>query len=207
MKRAGKVRGFTLLEVIIAVVMIAMVAIAVQRFVEATLTGIRYSTESEAESETMSGLFRLIDAELDDLPPRGQAVILGTPHQFGSQLPSDELEWRCRAGQGTLTGAAGGEWRVTLMLRPQSETSTHYDLGLRRRSLVYGNDKDWNWVPLLKDVAGVKFRYFDARLNASLDRWQDQGARPLLVQMWLWRTKDSLPEMATFTVNSALTQQ
>ena len=62
-------------------------------------------------------------------------------------------------------------------------------------------------MPLLTDVAGIKFQYFDARLNAPVNRWQDNNARPLLVQMWLWRTRNSLPEMATFTVNSALTQQ
>jgi prepilin-type N-terminal cleavage/methylation domain-containing protein len=207
MKPLGNKRAFTLLEVMIAVLLIAMVAVTIQRFVEATLTGIRHSLEREEESEAMSGLFRLIDTQLDDLPLKGQAVIVGNPHHFADQLPSDELEWRCRPGQGTLTGAGEGEWRVTLMLRPQPENARKYDLGLRRRSVEFGTDKDWNWVPLLKDVAGVKFLYFDSRLNASVNRWQDPNARPLLVQMWLWKTRNSLPEMATFTVNSALTQQ
>ena len=207
MKNPTNTRGFTLLEVMIAVVLIALVAVTIQRFVEATLTGIQHSMEREEESETISGLFRYIDTQLDELPFKGQGAIAGTPHQFGNQLPSDELEWRCRPGHGTLTRAGDGEWRVTLMLRPQGERSNKFDLGLRRRSVENGTDKDWNWVPLLTDVAGIKFQYFDARLNAPVNRWQDPNARPLLVQMWLWRTKNSLPEMATFTVNSALTQQ
>ena len=200
-------RGFTLLEVIIAVVLIALIAVTVQQFVQATLTGISFSTEREAEEEGLSALFRYVEAQLDALPARGQGLLLATPHKFNG-ISSDELQWRCRAGQGTLTGAAEGEWYVTLALLPQKGRPSKYDLGLRRRNVnAPQNDKEMNWVPLLLDVAAVKFDFFDPRLNAWLDRWNDQNARPLLVRMQLWRTRESVPDVATFAINSAMTQQ
>jgi prepilin-type N-terminal cleavage/methylation domain-containing protein len=199
--------GFTLLEVIIAVVLIALIAVTVQQFVQATLTGISFSTEREAEEEGLAALFRHVEAQLDALPARGQGLLLGTPHKFNG-FSSDELQWRCRAGQGTLTGAADGEWFVTLMLLPQKAKPNKYDLGLRRKNVnTPQTDKEMNWVPLLLDVAAVKFDFFDPRLNAWLDRWNDQNARPLLVRMQLWRNREAVPDVATFTINSAQTQQ
>ena len=211
-RRAGQFSSagngaFTLLEVIIAVVLIALIAVTVQQFVQATLTGISFSTEREAEEEALAALFRHVEAQLDALPSRGQGLLLGTPHKFNG-LSSDELQWKCRAGQGTLTGAAEGEWQVTLALLPEKAKPGKYDLGLRRKSVnAPPSDKEMNWVPLLLDVAAIKFDFFDPRLNAWLDRWNDQNARPLLVRMQMWRGRDSIPDVATFTINSAQTQQ
>jgi len=204
--RSGSQGAFTLLEVIIAVVLIALIAVTVQQFVQATLTGISFSTEREAEEEGLAALFRHVETQLEDLPSRGQGLLLGTPHKFNG-FSSDELMWRCRAGQGTLTGAAEGEWQVTLALMPQRGKANKFDLGLRRHPAnAPANDKEMNWVPLLLDVAAVKFDFYDPRLNAWLDRWNDQNARPLLVRMQLWRTKESMPDTATFMINSAQLQ-
>ena len=116
------------------------------------------------------------------------------------------MQWLCRPGQGTLTTAAIGEFKVTLMLRPQSETSRVYDLGLRRRP-VTGNDKEVNWVPLLRDVAAMEIRYFHPQLNAYIERWNDQNTRPLLVKISIWKTKDSPPLTAVLTIPAAQVQQ
>jgi prepilin-type N-terminal cleavage/methylation domain-containing protein len=200
-------RGFTLFEVIVAVVIIALIAVTVQQFVQATLMGIQFSTEREAEDEGLAALFRHVEAQLDSMPARGQGLLLATPHKFNG-FSADELQWRCRGGQGTLTDAADGEWNVTLMLFPQKGKPGKYDLGLRRKTInAPQGDTELNWVPLLLDVAAVKFDFFDPRLNAWLDRWNDQNARPLLVRMQLWRTRDSIPDVATFTINASQQQQ
>ena len=111
-----------------------------------------------------------------------------------------------KTGVGTLTTAAIGEFKVTLMLRPQSETSRVYDLGLRRRP-VTGNDKEVNWVPLLRDVAAMEIRYFHPQLNAYIERWNDQNIRPLLVKVTLWKTKGARPQTAVFAIPAAQVQQ
>lgn len=193
--------AFTLIEVVVAVVLIGLIAVTLQRFVGTALTGIEISTEREVEMEKSAALFRYIDAQLDDLTPRAQSALLGTPHKFGSNLNSDELQWRCVPGSGTLSSAGDGEWFATLTIMPQ-KGSNQLDLGLKRR-FVDADEQSFDWVPLMKDVAGLKFEYYSQQLNAWLDRWNDQNSRPRLVRMLLWRTKDSLPERAVFTVNSA----
>jgi prepilin-type N-terminal cleavage/methylation domain-containing protein len=199
-------QGFTLLEVIIAVMLIAMVAVTIQRFVGATMTGISVSTERQQDVETMNALFRYVKSQLDELPVHGQTLIMGYEHLYGT-LHADELQLRCSQGEGTLTGAAEGEWFVTLTLREQQENRRKLDLGLIRRPADGSNDKDLNWIPLVRDVAGLKFEYFDPRLNAWQTKWNDQSSKPLLVRMQVWRTPDSVPELAVFTINASLVQQ
>lgn len=206
MKPRRQTPAFTLFEVILAVLLIAMIAVTVQRFVGATMTGIEVSQDRQRETEVITALFRYVDAQLDELPVRGQMLIQGFPHKFG-ELNTDELQWRCASGQGTLTSAAEGDWFVTLMLQPQSPNSRTMDLGLRRKPVEGGNDKELNWIPLVRDVAGVKFEFFDARLNAWIERWNDPNAKPLLVRMQLWKTKESIPEIGLFTINSSMAQQ
>jgi len=206
MNRRLRHSAFTLLEVIIAIMIIGMIAVTLQRFVTVTLMGIQVSSDHEVESEKMAALFRYIDTELDQIPTTGQSLLLGTPHKFGSSLNSDELQWRCQPGSGTLSSAGEGEWFSTLTLMPQARNSAVLDLGIKRRN-VEADEKSYDWVPLLKDVAGMKCEYYSLQLNAWLDRWNDQNSRPRLVRILLWKTKDSLPERAVFTVNAARSQQ
>ena len=126
-------RAFTLSEVVVAVVLIGLIAVTLQRFVNTSLVGIEFSTEREVESEKTAALFRYIDEQLDGLTPRAGSALLGTPHKFGSNLNSDELQWRCFPGSGTLSNTGEGEWFATLTLMPQSKSSTKLDLGLKRR--------------------------------------------------------------------------
>jgi hypothetical protein len=185
--------------------LIAMVAVTIQRFVGATISGISVASERQEDVETMNALFRYVRTELDELPQRGQSLIMGYEHLYGT-LHSDELQWRCSQGQGTLTGAADGEWFVTLTLREQPENRRKLDLGLIRRPVTNVNDKELNWVPLVRDVAALKFEYFDPRLNAWQTKWNDANAKPLLVRMQVWRTPDSVPEIAVFTITASLVQ-
>lgn len=196
-------RAFTLLEVVVAVALVGMIAITLQQFVSTTLIGISASTEREQEVERIAALFRYIDQQLDELPVRGQSTLLGTPHKFGNSLNSDELQWRCLAGSGTMSSAGDGEWFATLTLMPAAKASGKLNLVLRRRYVDAADNAYEKEVPLLEDVAGLKIEYYSQQLNAWLDRWNDQNSRPRLVRVLLWRTKDSLPERGVFTVNAA----
>jgi prepilin-type N-terminal cleavage/methylation domain-containing protein len=202
---ARRNRAFTLLEVVIAVAIVSLLTISIYRFVVANLTAVQISTEMSNERQMMVGLVNLIDAQLSDLPVQGQGLLLGQPHKF-HDLESDEMQWLCRAGQGLLTTAALGEYRVTLELKPVEKTSAELELGLRRRP-VDGTEKDDTWISLMRPVVALEIRYFHPQLNAWVERWNDQNRRPSLVRVSITRSLDEPPYEAVLTLPAANLQQ
>src|SRR5687768_8035326 len=109
-------RAFTLLEVIIATMIVGMITLSLHRFLSANLRAISFSTELTAEREALQGVVRLLESQLHDLAAEPGAL-QGRALKFRG-LSNDEIFWRCTAGAGLLTGAATGEWRVFLTVQP-----------------------------------------------------------------------------------------
>lgn len=212
-------RAFTLLEVIIATMIVGMMVITLYRFLSANLTAIRVSTELNDEREAVQAVVRLIQGQLNELTPRVPGSLIGKPLKFRG-LSNDELTWRCPAGPGVLTTAAPGEFRVTLTVQPVKENSAETELGLRRKQIdpteaidttiqpVRGGGTDqYNWVPLIRPMAAIEVRYFNQQLNAWQDMWNDLNRRPDLVRVRLWKRADEPPVEAVFAVPSAKLQR
>jgi prepilin-type N-terminal cleavage/methylation domain-containing protein len=216
--RSNARRGFTLLEVMIATLIISLLAFTLFRFVSANLQAMKFTTELQDERESVQAVVRFLQTQLADLPRRENGAILGNPLKL-HDLSSDELIWRANAGQGVLTAAAPGEYRVTMTVQPVESTSSELELGLRREPITTEARADvdffargsaaskYNWVSLVRPFAAFEVRYFDPRLNAWLDRWTDQTARPLLVRVRLWKNADDPPVEAILPVPSANMQQ
>ncbi len=218
--RRGDNCGFTLLEVIIATVIIALMTFGLYRFIASNLNALRVSTELHDERQSMLGLVKFLQVQLGDLPIRRQGVLSGAPFKFNN-LSSDEMTWICTAGHGIMTDAAEQDYKVTLALQPDPDAPKILELGLRREPAGDENDQrrnadffdrgsgaqKYDWLPLIRGVAAVKIRYFDARLNALVDRWNDPNARPSVVSISIWRNPDDLPYEAVLEVLSARLQQ
>ena len=202
--RASANRGFTLLEVMIGVMIIALITLSIFRFLEANLLAIRVSSEVNDDRKSLVALVRMIETELQDLPPRTNGAIQGIPHKFDGQ-PSDELQWYCKAGNGLMSGAAEGEWFTTLAIQ-RNKTTREMEIGLRRRP-IEAKESEYDWWPLLRNVNGIEIRYFDPRLNSWIERWNDKNTRPGLVRLRIWRSADDPPYEAIVAIPSANLQQ
>ncbi len=197
--------GFTLLEVMVAVVLIAGLALTLNRFVVSIIGVLKHSSELSSERRAISGLISLLQTQLIELPPRGSNLLTGQPHKFG-EYSSDTMEWGCPPGMGMMTSAATGDYRVSLELKPIAKTSSVLELGLRRRPAA-GTQKDETWIPLMRPVCGLEIRYFHAQLNAKVDRWSDTNNLPALVYVSIQRTPDQVPYDAILTVPSSFIQK
>lgn len=180
-------RGFTLLEIMLAVAILGMMAMTIYRFVSSNLTVLRVSTEDNVSEARYAGLISLITAQLEDLPP-GVGALSGEPFKFADR-PRDEMTWICGSGPGLLTRYGPGEYLVTLRLRPVSDKTDRMEIGFRRkpRDTAEGSTEGETWVPLLDDVRSLQIRYFDLRLNAWVERWPDPGTLPRLVRLVIGR--------------------
>ena len=179
--------AFTLLEVMLAVCVIAMVGVSIYRFVETTLTAVRISTANARERALGTAFIDYLRGQMLALPSARTGAITGEPHRFDS-VSSDELRWIARPGSGLLTRHATGEWTVTLTTK-QLERG-EYELGLRRQDIEA--KKEPGWLPLFRGVRGFEVRYYDPGLAEWVEKWTDVGSRPSLIRVKLWR--DPSPE-------------
>jgi prepilin-type N-terminal cleavage/methylation domain-containing protein len=190
-KEARARRGFTLLEITLAVAILATMAVAIYRFVEANLTALRISSEATASDVRYTGLGELLTAQWQSLLP-GQGALLGEPYKFSGRS-RDEIRWTCSGGPGLLTRYAAGDYTVWLRLQPNGKKADQLDLGFLRKanddSLV-GHD---SWIPLIDNVTSLEIRYFDPRLNTWIEKWADANRLPRLVRIIVGRNDAAVP--------------
>jgi prepilin-type N-terminal cleavage/methylation domain-containing protein len=180
-------RGFTLLEIMLAVAILGMMAVAIFRFVQTNLTALRFSSETEAADAQYDGLRDLLTAQWQSLSPL-RAKMVGEPFKLNDR-ERDEIRWNCGAGPGLLTRYAPGEFTVVLRLQPGNDNSDRLDLGILRKpqedsDVAEGHE---TWVPLIKNVGSLEISYFDANANNWLPRWPGGNRMPSLVKVSVGR--------------------
>jgi prepilin-type N-terminal cleavage/methylation domain-containing protein len=191
--------GFTLIEITLAVAILAMMSLAIYRFVQTNMTALHMASEVATKDARYDALRDLLAAQFLALAP-GSGALLGESLKL-SDRSRDEIKWTCGAGPGLLTRYAGGDWVVTMRLQPH-EKDDGFDLGFRRtpkndQSIVNEND---SWIPLLSDVQGMQIRYFDPRLNTWLEKWTDSVTLPRLVKISIARAGNPVPWTAVIAL-------
>jgi prepilin-type N-terminal cleavage/methylation domain-containing protein len=173
-------RGFTLLEITLAMAILGMMSITIYRFVATNIIVLRVSSEENAAEARYSGFIHLITAQLQDLPG-GTGSLRGEPFKFNDQA-RDEIAWICGTGPGLATRYAPGEFIVTMRLAPVNEQSGQMEIGFLRkpRDAAEGSTEGESWVPLLDDVRSMQIRYFDPRVNVWKENWNDPVLPPLV---------------------------
>src|SRR5438132_842585 len=190
--RVNRKRAFTLLEIIMAVAILATMALAIYRFVQSNIVAIRLSSEATAADAHYDGLREVLMAQWQSLPS-GKGALLGDSFKSNDR-ERDEVRWICSAGPGLMTRYAAGDFVVALRLQ-SAKHGDDYDLGFLRKpkddtSLTNVNE---TWVPLIENVQSLEVRYFDSRLNVWVERWNDTGALPRLVKLDIGRSDAGPP--------------
>jgi prepilin-type N-terminal cleavage/methylation domain-containing protein len=189
----GGHNGFTLLEIMMAVAILGMMAIAIFRFVQTNLTAVRFSSETEAADAQYDGLRELLTTQWQSLSPL-RARMFGEPFKQNDR-ERDEIRWNCGPGPGLLTRYAPGEFTAVLRVQPGSDNSDRLDLGIVRKQQEDSDVKEENgsWVPLIKNVGSLEISYFDTNANTWLTRWPGGNRLPSLVKVTIGRPDAAYP--------------
>ena len=190
--RVDRARAFTLLEIIMAVAILATMALAIYRFVQSNMIAIRLSSDAIAVDAHYDGLREVLMAQWQSLPS-GKGALLGDAFRVNDR-ERDEVRWICGAGPGLMTRYAAGDFVVELRLQ-SAKHGDGYDLGFLRRSKddTSLTDANGTWVPLIENVRSLEVRYFDSRLNVWVERWTDSQVLPRLIKITIDRADRSVP--------------
>jgi len=186
----GGDHGFTLLEIMLAVAILGMMAIAIFRFVQTNLIAVRFSAETAAADAQYDGLRDLLTTQWQSLSPL-RAKMVGEPFKLNDR-ERDEIKWNCSAGPGLLTRYAPGEFTAVLRLQPNDD---RLDLGILRKPEDESDvgEKNETWVPLIKNVGSLEISYFDPNANDWLPRWPGGNKLPSLVKVSVGRPDATEP--------------
>jgi prepilin-type N-terminal cleavage/methylation domain-containing protein len=190
----GGYRGFTLLEIMLAVAILGMMSIAIFRFVQTNLIALRFSSETAAADAQYDGLRDLLTTQWQSLSPL-RAKMVGEPFKMNDR-ERDEIKWSCGAGPGLLTRYAPGEFTAVLRLQPGNDNSDRLDLGILRKPEDDSDaveKKNESWVPLIKNVGSLQISYFDPNANDWLPRWPGGNRLPSLVKVSVGRPDSTDP--------------
>jgi prepilin-type N-terminal cleavage/methylation domain-containing protein len=186
-KRVACRDGFTLLEITLAVAILALMSLAIYRFVQSNVTALRASADANAAEACYNGLRDLLTSQWQSLPS-GHGAMTGAPFKLNDRQ-RDQIQWVCGAGPGLLTRYAPGEFSVSLRLQPGNKKNDRLDLGfLRTPQGDSGAIGPETWLPLIKNVSSLQIRYFDPQLNSWVDRWTNALRLPRLVKVTVGRT-------------------
>src|SRR5260370_34930695 len=108
--------GFTLLEITLAVAILATMSLAIYRFVQSNLTALRASADANAADASYSGLRDLLAAQWQSLPS-GQGGMTGAQVKLNDRQ-RDQIQWISVAGSGLLTRYAPGQLTGSCRYRP-----------------------------------------------------------------------------------------
>src|SRR5438128_12159793 len=186
-------RGFTLLEIIMAVAILATMALAIYRFVQANLVAIRLSSGAIAADARYDGLREVLANQWQSLPS-GRGALLGDAFKLNDR-ERDEVRWMCGAGPGLMTRYAAGDFVVALRLQAEKKDSDRYDLGFLRKpkgdSAITNSNE--TWIPLITDVRSLEVRYFNPISSSWQESWPDRNALPRLVKLTIGRSDVATP--------------
>jgi prepilin-type N-terminal cleavage/methylation domain-containing protein len=180
-------RGFTLLEIMLAVAILGMMAMAIFRFVQSNMTALQFSSAVAAEDAQYGGLRDLLTTEWQSLSPI-RAGMMGEPFKLNDR-ERDEIRWNSGAGPGLLTRYAPGDFTVILRLQPDDKKSDQLDLGVLRQPQDDSDNAEGHdtWVPLIKNVTSLEITYFDPNANTWLPQWAGGTRLPSLVKISVGR--------------------
>jgi prepilin-type N-terminal cleavage/methylation domain-containing protein len=189
-RRRGR-SAFTLLEITMAVAILAMMSLSIYRFVQTNLTALRISAEQNVVDAQFTGFVNLLSAEWSNLPS-GVGALQGDPVKLNDRS-RDTITWTTTAGPGLMTRYAEGEYLVSMRLRPVSKESDTMEIGFTRTPNTKDGLDNETWVPLLQNVHSLQIRYFDPRLNVWVEKWTYAMTLPRLVKLQIGRTDNPVP--------------
>lgn len=179
--------GFTLIEVLLAVSLVAMMATLVFGSLYVTLSAIDTARASSANEQIVRGTLRLMTDELSFGEGRTTFPWTGINGQWDGQ-PADSIAFLT---MGQFRGAESA--KDTELVRIVYTREGDRLLRFARKNLYGLTDESIEQVELATKVKGFNVRYYDGKGNLWLDEWSGRGQespKVILIELTLLLEKE-----------------
>lgn len=186
----GSERGFTLVEVLLAVALVAMMATLVFGSLYVTTSAIDAARAKSANEQVIRSTLRVMTDELSVGESRTAGPWMGINGQQDGQ-PADSVAFLT---MGQFRGADSA--KDTELVRIVYTREGDRLLRFVRRNLYGLTDESVEQVELANKVKGFNVRYYDGKNNLWLDEWDGRGRlgfpKVVLLELTLLQDKAEL---------------
>jgi general secretion pathway protein J len=183
----GSERGFTLVEVLLAVSLVAMMATLVFGSLYVTTSAIDTARAKSADEQIVRRTFSIMTDELSVSESRATAPWMGINGQWDGQ-PADSIAFLT---MGQFRGADSA--KDTELVRIVYTREGDRLLRFARRNLYSLTDESIEQVELATKVKGFNVRYYDGKSQVWLDEWDSRGRpgtpKAILIELTLLQGK------------------
>lgn len=177
--------GFTLWEVMLALTLMAILTGGMFTLMQTSLEAAHELQIQERHSQSFTGFIELLRRTLRNLP--ATASIEGGMFQETAGVYRPKVIFR-EAPQAFSWGENSLFLGETI-LSSQPQLGGLFTLGLYRATDTENRFQTDNpearqrWLPLLKDLRKIQWRFYDARAGLWQEEWRDLNARPALLEL------------------------
>jgi len=185
----GSERGFTLVEVLLAVALVAMMATLVFGSLYVTTSAIDAARAKSANEQVIRSTLRVMTDELSVGESRTAGPWMGINGQLDGQ-PADSVAFLT---MGQFRGADSA--KDTELVRIVYTREGDRLLRFVRRNLYGLTDESVEQVELANKVKGFNVRYYDSKSKLWLDEWDGQRLgipKAILIELTLLQEKTEL---------------
>jgi general secretion pathway protein J len=182
----GSESGFTLIEILLAVSLVAMMATLVFGSLYVTINAIDSARANSADEQIVRSTLRLMADELSVSVNRPIGPWMGINGQYEG-LPADSVAFLT---MGQFRGADSP--KDTELVRIVYTREGDRLLRFVRRNLYGLTDESVEQVELATKVKGFNIRYYDSKSNLWLDEWDQRGRespKAILIELTLLQDK------------------
>jgi type II secretory pathway component PulJ len=194
----GGCGGFTLMEVCLAVGILALIAAAIFTTLESSMTASSELDRSQRRLQSLEALDSWLDHGFRTLTP--QSAVTTSP----AGTNKNELEVTVRDHPGFTGWADDAIGSLTTVLTLLAQQDGLYTLSM---SEVKQSRWEWqtsgasknpdDWTPLIRDIKWGEWRFYDSRTRTWTSDWTQPTIRPAIIELTLQIADD--PEPCRFT--------
>jgi general secretion pathway protein J len=182
--------GFTLVEVLLAVSLVAMMASLVFGSLYVTMGAIDSARANSVNEQIIRSTLRVMTDELSVSVARPTGPWMGINGQFDGR-PADSVAF-LTMGQFRGAESAKDSELVRIVYTREGDRL----LRIVRRNLYSLTDESIEQIELEKNVKGFNIRYYDGKGNVWLDEWDGKGRpgipKAILIELTLLQEKSDL---------------
>jgi len=193
--------GFTLIEILLAVSLVAMMATLVFGSLYVTISAIDSARANSADEQVVRSTLRLMTDELSVSENRAIGPWMGINGQYDGR-PADSVAFLT---MGQFRGADSA--KDTELVRIVYTREGDRLLRFVRRNLYGLTDESIEQVELATKVKGFNVRYYDGKNNLWLDEWTGRGTespKAILIELTLLQENAELQTVRQWVAVGAL---